>query len=115
MPAFLDRHIQRLRDDHKIVALTVRNVQEASFGRRNRTMAGLGRDTMKQENPQQAYFRVTDSVPEQTWYWLAIASILASAGFKLANKDHWALFVGQWPPTFILFALFHRVLRPSGS
>jgi hypothetical protein len=67
------------------------------------------------ENPQQAYFRVTDSIPEQTWYWLAVGSILTSAGLKLANKDHWALFVGQWPPTFLLFAIFHRVLKPANS
>jgi hypothetical protein len=67
------------------------------------------------DNPQQAYFRVTDNIPEQTWYWLAIGSILASAALKLSNKDHWSLFVGQWPPTFLLFAIFHRVLRPAQS
>lgn len=66
-------------------------------------------------SPQQAYFRVTDNIPEQAWYWLAIGSILASLGFKLAQKDHLSLFVGQWPPTFLLFALFHRVLRPASS
>lgn len=65
--------------------------------------------------PQQEYFRVTDSIPEQAWYWLAVGSIFTSLGFKLANKDHMALFIGQWPPTFILFALFHRVLRPGNN
>lgn len=68
--------------------------------------------TSGHDNPQQVYFQVTDSIPEQTWYWLAIASILASAGLKLANKEHTSLFVGQWPPTFLLFAIFHRLLRP---
>lgn len=62
---------------------------------------------------QQEYFRVSDSVPEQTWYWLAVGSILLSAALKLSSKDHWALFVGQWPPTFLLFGIFHRVLHPS--
>ncbi len=28
---------------------------------------------------------------------------------KLMEKDHWALFVGQWPPTFLLFGLYHRL------
>ena len=68
---------------------------------------------MKSDNPQQSYFNVTDSIPEQTWYWLAVGSILGSAALKLSNKDHWALFVGQWPPTFLLFAIFHRLLRPA--
>ena len=65
------------------------------------------------KSPQQEYFRVTDSVPEQTWYWLAVGSIIVSAVLKLSNKDNWALFVGQWPPTFLLFGIFHRILRPG--
>ena len=62
---------------------------------------------------QQSYFKVTDSVPEQVWYWSAMGSIVISAILKLMGKDNWALFVGQWPPTFLVLALFHKVLRPS--
>lgn len=62
---------------------------------------------------QQQFFRVTDSVPEETWYWLALVSIGISAALKLADKDHWALFVGQWPPTFLLFGIYNRVVRPG--
>ncbi|HEV2127999.1 MAG TPA: hypothetical protein VGR22_05200 [Thermomicrobiales bacterium] len=69
--------------------------------------------TQQAGEAQQEYFRVTDSVPEQTWYWLALASIGISAALKIADKDHWALFVGQWPPTFLLFGIFHRVVRPG--
>ena len=43
----------------------------------------------------------------------ALGSIGVSAGLKLAAKDHWALFVGQWPPTFLLFGLYHRLIHPS--
>lgn len=60
-------------------------------------------------NPQQAFFRVTDSVPEESWYWAAVVSILFSATLKLMKKDDWAIFVGQWPPTFLLFGLYHRL------
>lgn len=69
----------------------------------------------KTGSAQQEYFRVTDSVPEQTWYWLALISILASAALKASEKDNWSLFVGQWPPTFLLFGIFHRVVRPSSK
>ena len=67
------------------------------------------------ESAQRKFFRVADNIPEETWYWMALASIGVSAGLKLANRDHWALFVGQWPPTFILFGLYHRLLRPSSK
>lgn len=63
----------------------------------------------KAKDAQDSYFRVTDGIPEQTWYWLALASIGLSAVLKVIEKDHWALFVGQWPPTFLLFGIFHRV------
>jgi len=63
--------------------------------------------------PQRTFFRVTDNIPEEAWYWLALGSIGVSAGLKLAEKNHWALFVGQWPPTFILFGLYHRLIHPS--
>ncbi len=62
---------------------------------------------------QKEYFNVTDSVPEEAWYWLALGSIGLSAFMKLKGKDHWALFVGQWPPTFLILGIFHRVLKPS--
>jgi hypothetical protein len=62
---------------------------------------------------EQTFFRATDSIPEETWYWLAVGSIIISAAFKLMKKDHWALFIGQWPPTFLLFGVYHRLVRPS--
>ncbi|MBA2276236.1 MAG: hypothetical protein H0W06_00615 [Chloroflexia bacterium] len=65
------------------------------------------------QQAQQEFLIVTDSIPEQTWYWLALGSIGVSAALKLMNKDDWALFVGQWPPTFLLFGLYHRLLRPG--
>jgi hypothetical protein len=32
------------------------------------------------ESPQQKFFRVTDNIPEESWYWMALASIGVSAG-----------------------------------
>ena len=69
--------------------------------------------TRPNESAQRKFFRVTDNIPEESWYWAALASIGVSAVLKLANKNDWALFVGQWPPTFILFGLYHRVIHPS--
>ena len=74
----------------------------------------MARKSVQQaEEAQQTYFSLTDQIPEQTWYWAAISSILISAALKLMGKDNWALFVGQWPPTFLILAIYHKVLRPS--
>lgn len=62
---------------------------------------------------QRKFFRVTDNIPEETWYWAAVASIGVSAALKLLDKNSWALFVGQWPPTFLLFGLYHRLIHPG--
>ena len=63
--------------------------------------------------PQESFFRATDSVPEEGWYWLALASIVFSATLKLMGKDNWSIFVGQWPPTFLLFGVYHRLIQPG--
>lgn len=73
----------------------------------------MAKETKPSEGTQQQFFRVTDNIPEETWYWAALASIGVSAVLKSRGNDHWALFVGQWPPTFILFGLYHRLIRPS--
>lgn len=74
-------------------------------------MAKNATDTAK--DAQDTYFSFTNEVPEQVWYWAAMGSIAASLIFKLSGKDNWALFVGQWPPTFLILAVFHKVLRPK--
>ena len=65
------------------------------------------------DETQTTYFQFTDQVPEQVWYWAAIGSILVSALLKLMGKDNWSIFVGQWPPTFLILGVFHKLVRPS--
>ena len=60
---------------------------------------------------QQQFFRVTGNIPEETWYWAALASLAASALLKLSDRDKWSRFVGQWSPIFLLFGLYHQ--RPD--
>ena len=67
----------------------------------------------KASDVQDQYFRVTDQVPEEVWYWAALGSIIVSAALFAFNKRDWSIFVGQWPPTFLLFGIFHKLLRPS--
>ncbi|HLG78730.1 MAG TPA: hypothetical protein VKX46_20120 [Ktedonobacteraceae bacterium] len=76
-------------------------------------MAKVADITRSTSSAQGQYFRVTDQVPEEVWYWAALSSIIVSAALFLFNKRDWSIFVGQWPPTFLLFGLFHKLLRPS--
>jgi hypothetical protein len=62
---------------------------------------------------QDQYFVITDQVPGEVWYWSALISILASATLFIVGKRDWSIFIGQWPPTFLLFGLFHKLLSPS--
>jgi hypothetical protein len=60
---------------------------------------------------EEQYFRITDAIPEEVWYWSAVNSILIAATLFVSNRRDWGLFVGQWPPTFLLFGLYHKLLR----
>jgi hypothetical protein len=70
-------------------------------------------NSMANTEPTRQFFQITNSIPEGAWYWAALGSILISAGLKLSGRDNWSIFVGQWPPTFLLFGLYHRLVRPS--
>jgi hypothetical protein len=65
----------------------------------------------KNNDPGAEVLRVTDSVPESTWYWAALASIGLSAFLRIRGNAQWAVFVGQWPPTFLLFGLYSRIMK----
>jgi hypothetical protein len=54
-----------------------------------------------------------EEVPTQAYLGAALGSIALSALLRIFGKKDAALFVGQWPPTFILFALAYKLLRPS--
>ena len=38
---------------------------------------------------QQGYFGLTDSIPQEGWYWAAMASVAVSAALRLAGKRDW--------------------------
>ena len=57
----------------------------------------------------------TARLPSDTFLWLAIGSMVASATFKLAGKSHEAVFVGQWAPTFLILGLYNKLVKQLGS
>jgi len=57
----------------------------------------------------------TSKVPSSAYLGLAIASIAASFTFKIAKKDHAALFVGQWVAPFLLLGIYNKLVKQHGS
>ena len=60
-----------------------------------------------------AYLRMMEKVPTGGYMTAALAAIAGAAALRLFGKKDAAIFVGQWPPTFILFGLAYKLLRPS--
>jgi hypothetical protein len=60
-----------------------------------------------------AFLEMMEAVPTRAYLGAAVGSIALSALLRVFGKKDAALFVGQWPPTFILFALAYKLLRPS--
>jgi hypothetical protein len=60
-----------------------------------------------------AFLEMMETVPTRAYLGAAVGSIALSALLRVFGKKDAALFVGQWPPTFILFALAYKMLRPS--
>jgi hypothetical protein len=57
----------------------------------------------------------TSKVPSTAYLGFAIGSIAASATLKILGKDEWALFVGQWAPTFLILGLYNKLVKQLGS
>ena len=57
----------------------------------------------------------TAKLPSDTFLWLAGGSIAASLALKLSGRDHEALFVGQWAPTFLILGLYNKIVKVAGS
>jgi hypothetical protein len=57
----------------------------------------------------------TAKLPSDTFLWMAVGSIAASLTLKIVGKDHQALFVGQWAPTFLILGLYNKLVKLEGS
>jgi hypothetical protein len=57
----------------------------------------------------------TSKFPSSTYLALAGGSIAASAAFRAAGKQDWALFVGQWAAPFLLLGIYNKMVKQHGS
>ena len=57
----------------------------------------------------------TAKIPSDVFLWAATGSIVGSLALKMSGRDHEALFVGQWAPTFLLLGLYNKIVKVAGS
>ncbi len=68
--------------------------------------------TKNAEGPiTQAIERQAPKIPSDFFFWAAGASIAASLALKVAKRQHDALFVGEWAPTFLLLGIFNKLVK----
>ena len=72
-------------------------------------------DTQSEGPVARAIEEQTAKLPSDVFLWAAGASIAASLTLKVVGKDHQALFVGQWAPTFLLLGIYNKLVKQLGS
>ena len=57
----------------------------------------------------------TAQLPSDAFLWVAGAAIATSLIVKLLDRNHEALFVGQWAPTILILGLSNKMVKQHGS
>jgi hypothetical protein len=57
----------------------------------------------------------TAKIPSDVFLWAALGSMAASLTLKLfKDRQHTALFVGQWAAPFLLLGLYNKLVKLEG-
>ena len=59
--------------------------------------------------------RQTSKVPSSIFLGLAIGAMAGSLAFKIARKNDWALFIGQWAAPFLIMGNYNKMVKQHGS
>jgi hypothetical protein len=57
----------------------------------------------------------TAKLPSDTFLWMAVGAMTASATLQIMGHRNVSLFVGQWAPTFLIFGLYNKLVKQLGS
>jgi hypothetical protein len=57
----------------------------------------------------------TAKLPSDAFLWAAGASIATALILKMLDRNHEALFVGQWAPTILILGLYNKLVKQHGS
>ncbi|MBV8049829.1 MAG: hypothetical protein JOZ80_01495 [Acidobacteriaceae bacterium] len=59
--------------------------------------------------------RYTSAAPSSVYLGLAVGSMIGAAILKIAGKNSWALFVGQWAAPFLIIGNYNKMVKQHGS
>ena len=59
--------------------------------------------------------QITARAPSQTWLWLAAASIVGSVVLFATGRKEGGIFVGLWPPTFLIIGNYNKMVKSFGT
>jgi hypothetical protein len=57
----------------------------------------------------------TAKLPSDTFLWAAVAAMGVSLVMQVSGKRHGSLFIGQWAAPFLLFGVYNKLVKVSGS
>ncbi len=57
----------------------------------------------------------TAKLPSDTFLWAAAASMGIALFLRLTDRKDESLFVGQWAAPFLLFGVYNKIVKVSGS
>jgi hypothetical protein len=57
----------------------------------------------------------TATLPSDTFLWAAVAAMGAALVMQVSGKKHGSLFIGQWAAPFLLFGVYNKIVKVSGS
>lgn len=56
----------------------------------------------------------TAKLPSDLFLAASVTAMATSMVLKLLNKNHSALFVGQWAAPFLLFGIYNKIVKVEG-
>lgn len=57
----------------------------------------------------------TAEIPSDVYLWTAFSVMGVSLTLKLFQKNHLALFVGQWAAPILLMGVYNKIVKVEGS
>jgi hypothetical protein len=57
----------------------------------------------------------TAKLPSDTFLWMAVGAMAASAAMQIAGNKQASMFVGQWAPSLLLFGIYNKLVKQLGS
>jgi hypothetical protein len=84
----------------------------------NDTVTGTTSPTTKVQHKEgpvaKAIEKQTAKLPSDTFLWIAVGAMAASAILQFTRKKHWSLFVGEWAAPLLIMGLYNTLVKVEG-